>query len=159
MAPKIEISGANVNFTVESSVVGRSYQLQWSETMSTGTWQDLGNLASGDGNNLVIATPHLAGSPRRFYRLALDGVPPTPAGFALIPAGSFTMGRTSGDTDSNAPPVTVNVSAFYMAKYETTKELWDEVRTWGAPTATRTCLWVAAKRRTIRCIRSIGLRW
>jgi formylglycine-generating enzyme required for sulfatase activity len=51
---------------------------------------------------------------------------------ALIPAGSFTMGRTSGDTDTNAPPaVTVNVSAFYMAKYEATKALWDEVRTWG----------------------------
>lgn len=59
-------------------------------------------------------------------------VPPAPDGFSLIPAGSFTMGRTSGDTDSNAPPVTVNVSAFYMGKYEVTKALWDEVRTWGA---------------------------
>ena len=51
-------------------------------------------------------------------------------GLSLIPAGSFTMGRTSGDTDSNAPPVTVNVSRFYMGKYEVTKALWDEVRTW-----------------------------
>ncbi len=53
-------------------------------------------------------------------------------GFALIPAGAFTMGRTSGDTDSDAPPVTVTVSAFYMGKYEVTKALWDEVRIWGA---------------------------
>ncbi len=52
-------------------------------------------------------------------------------GFELIPAGAFTMGRTSGDFDSDAPPVTVNVSAFYMAKYEVTKALWDEVRVWG----------------------------
>jgi formylglycine-generating enzyme required for sulfatase activity len=52
-------------------------------------------------------------------------------GFTIIPSGSFTMGRTSGDTDSNAPPVTVNVRAFYMGKYEVTKELWDEVRSWG----------------------------
>jgi formylglycine-generating enzyme len=60
-------------------------------------------------------------------------VPPQPANeFALIPAGPFTMGRTSGDTDSNAPPVTVNVSAFYMGKYEVTRGLWDEVRIWGA---------------------------
>jgi len=51
---------------------------------------------------------------------------------SLIPGGSFTMGRTSGDTDTNAPPVTVTVSAFYMQKTETTKAQWDEVRTWGA---------------------------
>jgi formylglycine-generating enzyme required for sulfatase activity len=48
---------------------------------------------------------------------------------ALIPAGSFAMGDTL-DGDSNASPVTVNVSAFYMGKYEVTKALWDEVRNW-----------------------------
>ena len=48
----------------------------------------------------------------------------------LIPAGAFTMGRTSGDTDVDAPPVTVTVSQFYMGKNEVTKALWDEVRTW-----------------------------
>ncbi len=59
-----------------------------------------------------------------------DG-PTPPEGFALIPAGSFTMGRTSGDTDTNAPPVNVHVSEFYMATHEVTWELWTEVRTWG----------------------------
>jgi formylglycine-generating enzyme required for sulfatase activity len=53
-------------------------------------------------------------------------------GFAFIPEGSFTMGRTSGDTDTNAPPVTVTVSSFYMQKTETTKAQWDEVRAWAA---------------------------
>jgi len=66
------------------------------------------------------------------FRITATTPPPAPDGFALIPAGSFTMGRTSGDTDSNAPPVSVYVSAFYMAKYEVTKALWDEVWTWGA---------------------------
>ena len=55
---------------------------------------------------------------------------PTPAGFSLIPGGSFTMGRTSGDTDSAAPSITVTVSPFYMQQTETTKAQWDEVRTW-----------------------------
>ena len=55
-----------------------------------------------------------------------------PAGFALIPAGAFTIGNTSGDIDNNAPSVSVTVSAFYMGKYEVTKAEWDEVRTWGA---------------------------
>lgn len=51
-------------------------------------------------------------------------------GFSMIPAGAFTMGRTSGDTDTNALPVNVTVSQFYMGKYEVTKAEWDEVRAW-----------------------------
>ena len=49
---------------------------------------------------------------------------------ALIPAGSFTMGD-SLDGETSAPPVTVNISAFFMDKNEVTKALWDEVRNWG----------------------------
>ena len=63
--------------------------------------------------------------------LPLNGTPPAaPAGFSLIPGGSFTMGRTSGDTDADAPPITVTVSPFYMQQTETTTAQWDEVRTW-----------------------------
>jgi formylglycine-generating enzyme required for sulfatase activity len=51
-------------------------------------------------------------------------------GFSYIPGGSFAMGRTSGDTDADAPPVTVTVSSFYIQQTETTKAQWDEVRTW-----------------------------
>lgn len=65
----------------------------------------------------------------KFYRMQVEVIP-IPADLARIPVGSFTMGRTSGDTDFNAPPVTVTVSAFYMGKNEVTKALWDEVRTW-----------------------------
>jgi len=65
------------------------------------------------------------------FRVVADDLA-APAGFALIPAGDFTMGRTSGDNDSDAPPVTVTVSAFYLAETETTKAMWDEVRAWGA---------------------------
>ena len=62
---------------------------------------------------------------------AVISVIPQPT-FSLIPAGSFTMGRTSGDTDPHAPPVDVTVSsAFYMGKTEVTKAEWDAVRTWG----------------------------
>jgi formylglycine-generating enzyme required for sulfatase activity len=70
--------------------------------------------------------------PQRSGPVTLMRKPPpaAPEGFSLIPGGSFTMGRTSGDTDEIAPSVSVNVSAFYMAKYETTKAQWDEVTTW-----------------------------
>jgi hypothetical protein len=50
--------------------------------------------------------------------------------FSQITAGNFTMGDTlDGMTD--APPHTVNLSAFYMQKLETTKGQWDAVRDWG----------------------------
>jgi formylglycine-generating enzyme required for sulfatase activity len=62
------------------------------------------------------------------FRLLTDN---SASGFSLIPAGSFTMGRTSGDTDGDSPPITVTVSQFHMGKYEVTKAEWDEVRSWG----------------------------
>ena len=52
--------------------------------------------------------------------------------FALIPAGTFEMGDTFAEGSTWERPVhTVNVSAFYMAKHETTTEQWESVRTWG----------------------------
>lgn len=70
----------------------------------------------------------------RFKVVADDTPIPVPPGFALIPAGPFQMGDQSNPLvgSSNELPVhPVQVSAFYMAKYEVTKELWDDVRTWG----------------------------
>jgi formylglycine-generating enzyme required for sulfatase activity len=66
------------------------------------------------------------------FKVTADDVeaPAVPDGFALIPGGSFQMGDAL-DGLSNAPVVTVAVSAFYMGKYEVTKAEWDEVRTWG----------------------------
>ncbi len=55
----------------------------------------------------------------------------TPTGYSYIPGGNFTMGRTSGDTDPEAPPISVTLSPFYLQQTETTKAQWDEVRTWG----------------------------
>ncbi len=58
---------------------------------------------------------------------------PPPAGMALIPAGSFQMGRQSGSGGSDELPVhTVTLSAFYLDQFEVTKALWDDVQTWGA---------------------------
>ncbi len=57
--------------------------------------------------------------------------PHPPAGMALIPAGSFTMGDTFSEGSSGELPLhTVQVSAFYMDRYEVTKALWDDVYSW-----------------------------
>ncbi len=68
------------------------------------------------------------------FRVTASDTPPAPDGFALIPAGSFQMGDQSNPLVGfiNELPVhSVQVSAFYMGKYEVTKELWDTVRAWG----------------------------
>ena len=87
------------------------------------------SVALGTGNAIVwdagMDWPGGYSTQMKFRLIADDG-------FVLIPAGSFTMGRTSGDTDADAPPVTVTVSSFYLQQRETTKAQWDEVRTWAA---------------------------
>lgn len=72
----------------------------------------------------LIGAPLLAAAP-----VVTDAPAAQPPGthMVLIPAGNFQMGK-----DGIATPVhTVFVSAFYMAKYEVTKELWNSVRAWG----------------------------
>ena len=57
--------------------------------------------------------------------------PSSPAGMVLIPAGPFVMGRQSGSGQTDELPVhTVTLSAFYMDKFEVTKALWDDVKTY-----------------------------
>jgi hypothetical protein len=69
------------------------------------------------------------------FRVTAEVVQTPPAGFSLIPAGTFQMGDPSsprvGSSDE-LPPHSVSVSAFFMAQQEVTKTLWDTVRTWGS---------------------------
>ncbi len=56
-----------------------------------------------------------------------------PLDMVLIPAGSFNMGNCMDPYegwDSELPVHSVYISAFYMDKYEVTKEKWDGVYTW-----------------------------
>jgi formylglycine-generating enzyme len=64
--------------------------------------------------------------PKAFFRIgSIDD------DFALIPAGTFQMGDSFAEGATWELPVhTVNVSAFHMARHETTTELWKSVRAW-----------------------------
>ncbi len=61
--------------------------------------------------------------PRGFFKISAED------GFVRIPAGSFVMGDPV-DGLHNAPPHTVQVSAFDIGRFEVTKALWDSVRAW-----------------------------
>jgi formylglycine-generating enzyme required for sulfatase activity len=65
----------------------------------------------------------------RFFRLSL--VPPTADGMAFIPAGSFTIGNSIGDSDIiEANPTNVYVSAFYMDVNLVSSNQWAGVYTY-----------------------------
>ena len=56
-----------------------------------------------------------------------------PVGMALIPAGSFTIGNSIGDSDyTNANPTNVVVSAFYMDVNLVSLSQWQSVFNWAA---------------------------
>jgi formylglycine-generating enzyme required for sulfatase activity len=111
-------------------------------SLATGT---LLPATTAQGSFSVVASGLLQGNPyfARAYATTSSGTdygaeirfqtepdPSTPVGFALIPRGEFQMGDAL-DGIADAPVRQVTVSAFYMAKHETTKALWDEVRNWG----------------------------
>ena len=57
--------------------------------------------------------------------------PAPPEGMAFIPGGTFQMGDSFEEGDSDELPVhSVHISGFYMDKHEVTKALWDEVHRW-----------------------------
>ncbi|MFT4547982.1 MAG: sulfatase modifying factor 1 [Verrucomicrobiales bacterium] len=79
-----------------------------------------------------FSVPVPVGAHKQYFRLRFHESDST--GFASIPGGTFMMGNPfAAEGYSNERPVhTVGVSAFYMAKHEVTKALWDEVRVWGS---------------------------
>ncbi len=74
---------------------------------------------------MVTAATVSNGAPARFFRLFYTA-PPT--GMTLIPAGSFTIGNSAGDSDiTDAIPTNVYVSPFYMDTNLVSFGLWQLV--------------------------------
>jgi formylglycine-generating enzyme required for sulfatase activity len=89
-------------------------------------------IAAADDRKQIMESRE--GNNTRASTTKLKVMTPVTEEFALIPAGPFRMGDQSSPRvgyPDELPVHTVEVSAFYLGKYEVTKELWDEVRTWG----------------------------
>ena len=104
-------SDAGATFTVPATTT--------SGAIGTGVTAGVGKLitwnAGTDWSGRVSTT-------MRFKVTATD----VPAGFSLIPSGSFTMGDA---LDGGGDAHTVTVSGFYMEQNLVTKAEWDAVRT------------------------------
>ena len=98
--------------------------VEWASSLS-GPWQTnwagLAAVTVGLSGQIAVSVP-------MFYRvLSVTNNPlTTPAGMALIPAGSFTMGDTL-DGESDAIPTTIYVSGFYMDTNLVSLSQWQSV--------------------------------
>lgn len=107
-------------------------QIQTTTNLGGNNWVVLTNLVVSQSPYQFVDTGRASGS-WRFYRVVALAVSNTaaPASMALIPAGTFQMGDTFYEGEVYELPLhTVDVSAFYMDKYEVAKALWDQVLTW-----------------------------
>lgn len=133
MISGVTISGGNPKLVI-SSDVGATNQIQSATNLEQAVWVALTNIVVSQSPYWFIDSSNPAGQ-HRFYRVVAfsAGAPTVPAGMALIPAGTFDMGDTFSEGAVYETPVhSVDVSAFYMDKYEVTKALWDAVKTWSA---------------------------
>ncbi len=116
------------------SELGATNQIQTTTDLSQSDWVILTNVVVTQSPYQFVDTGAAPGD-HRFYRIiAFNPAPSTiPAGMVLIPAGAFQMGDTFYEGAVWELPIhTVDVSAFYLGKYEVTKALWDQVKTWSA---------------------------
>jgi formylglycine-generating enzyme required for sulfatase activity len=135
-APKIEEVTMVPRLRIQSTV-GTTNLIEYAEELSTNQWRTLTNMVVSN-NPFIFVDISAPPTPKRFYRVVIPGITNNlpdhvPPGMVMIPAGSFTMGDTLNDTPEPSverPTHTVQLSAFYLDRYEVTKALWDEVYIW-----------------------------
>jgi hypothetical protein len=54
----LDAGGATLTKTMPSSVVGHTYQIQFTENLASGLWEDVGASQTGSGNDLPFTLPN-----------------------------------------------------------------------------------------------------
>jgi autotransporter-associated beta strand protein len=67
----LSMAGGTATVTFAASVVGHTYQLQYSDLLTAGTWVNCGAALPGTGGDLVFAAPYDNTQPRKFYRIQI----------------------------------------------------------------------------------------
>ena len=132
-APQIAETAMVPRLSIQSDL-GITNQIQYTSDLSQSNWVTLTNLLVGQSPYWFVD----AGAPpaaQRFYRVValVSTNPSAPDNMALIPAGSFTMGDTFSEGDSQEHPAhLVSLSAFFFDLYPVTKSLWGTVTGWNS---------------------------
>jgi hypothetical protein len=64
-------AGANMGLTVNSSVAGHTYQLQYRDDLTLGNWQNYGPAPAGNGGSITLSMPTGAAG-QRFFRILIQ---------------------------------------------------------------------------------------
>ena len=108
-------AGAEAHDLVDGNVTSSITVFNPDDVNTTGTYEIKYTVADSAGN--------VAEAIRKVV------VAEVPLDFALIPAGPFLMGKNQTG-QNHSPAREVYVSAFYIGKYEVTKEKYDEIFEW-----------------------------
>jgi sulfatase modifying factor 1 len=131
----ITVTNGSAQLTILSTL-GLTNEVQRVGEIGQTNWIAITNLVVTQSPYLVTDTSltNFSTVARRYYRVvAFPTNLPPPASMVLIPAGSFLMGNSFNTNDGNAselPVHTVNLAAFYVDKFEVSKQLWDDVYNW-----------------------------
>ena len=105
-----------------------SYVLQSTTDLVSPNWGPVTDAIPVTVNNAINVTVSNTSS-AMFFRLYNTNTTVIPADMALIPAGSFTMGDNL-DGESDAVPIGVTVSAFYMDTNLVSYSQWQSIYSW-----------------------------
>ena len=123
-APVISSFSQNGQLICTNLEHGSVATVEWASSVLgpwTNNWAALEAMPVGSNRMIQVSVP-------MFYRVRVT--PPLP-GMAIIPAGTFEMGDTFNEGDSDELPLHTNqINTFYMDKYEVTKTQWDGVYQW-----------------------------
>jgi fibronectin type 3 domain-containing protein len=72
LSSSITMSGTTATVYFNNPVTGHTYQLQYSDTLQTGSWQNYGPAQSGSAGTLLFPAPLDTTQPRRFYRFMIQ---------------------------------------------------------------------------------------
>ena len=128
-APNITSLQGNGTLTWTNNLTNAAYRVEWAASLNDRwqqSWQPVAHVESGSNTVFTAKVP-------MFYRVAM--VPRfLPSGMVLVDAGSFQMGspQTNGIRQAiiEQPVHEVFVSAFWMARYETSNEQMRRVLQW-----------------------------
>jgi hypothetical protein len=68
LSSSMTMSGTAATLYFNDSVTGHTYQLQYSDTLQEGSWQNCGPAQAGTGGPLLFTAPVNATGAQRFYR-------------------------------------------------------------------------------------------
>jgi formylglycine-generating enzyme required for sulfatase activity len=110
--PLLSIAPAGNRSVISWPVSATNYVLQSTTNLASHNWVTVSNAMPVTTSNKVTVTVSNT-SFAKFFRLINTNTSVVPAGMALIPTGSFTMGDTlDGNVFGDATPTNVTVSAF-----------------------------------------------